>query len=70
MKQNKIIKQDEAQKDRNGKAWVVELRVLNKVVREYQCLADELVKCMSICRDKDLEDTRFSRILPSSTTKC
>lgn len=47
MKQNKIIKQDEAQKDRNGKAWVVELRVLNKVVREYQCLADELVRRMS-----------------------
>lgn len=47
MKQNKIIKQDEAQKDRNGKAWVVELRVLNKVVREYQCLADELVRHMS-----------------------
>lgn len=50
MKQNKIIKQDEAQKDRNGKAWVVELRVLNKVVREYQCLADELVRQMSNLR--------------------
>lgn len=69
MKQDKIIKQDEAQKDRNGKSWVVELRVLNKVVREYQCLADELVKRMGICRDKDLEDVRSSRILLSST-KC
>lgn len=30
MNQNKIMKQDEAQKDRNGKAWVIEARVLNK----------------------------------------
>lgn len=77
MSQNKIMKQDEAQKDRNGKAWVIEAGVLNKGVREYQggrtrkkCLADELVKHMSICRDKDLEDMRSSQILQSSTTEC
>lgn len=37
MNKNKIIKQDEVQKDRrSGKTWVVAVRVLHMVIREYQ----------------------------------
>lgn len=45
------MKQNEAQTDRNGKKWSVEIRILNKIVREdpggriaRNCLADKLVK--------------------------
>lgn len=74
MNKNKIIKQDEVQKDRrSGKTWVVAVRVLHMVIREYQggrkkslgkkSLADELVKIMSISRDKDQEDNEVKKII-------
>lgn len=57
------MKQNEAQTDKNGKTWGVEIRQSGKIQEVFprNCLVDELVKNMTISGDRDQLDNEVKK---------